>query len=249
KIVVGMAKPLQNGPDIAHVVPKIFARVTHRQLPGPPLPTNAPKQSQEQIAMAARKTMTGFAAYRPTVVFKTPIGGGESNAWPILVNLYGPDLRTLSGYALRVNERLSSLPQFIDVKARVNLGNPELRVDVDRQRAADLGVRVASLASALRLMVSGEDEITSYREDGERYPVKMRVREGGGALSGEDARPRRAAQRRPVGRRPDGGVELRRAGPDRQRRAARTRRGGGVDYPAGTAARDRRLRRPSSPSA
>ena len=177
KIVVGMAKQLETVPGIAHVVPTIFERVNHCHLLVQLLPINERKQSQEQIAMAARKTMTGFAAYRPTVVFKTPIGGGESNAWPILVNLYGPDLRTLSGYALRLNERLSSLPQFIDVKARVNLGNPELRVDVDRQRAADLGVRVASLASALRLMVSGEDEITSYREDGERYPVKMRVRE------------------------------------------------------------------------
>ena len=59
----------------------------------------------------------------------------------------------------------------------MNLGNPEVRVAVDRQRAADLGVRVGDLAGALRLMVSGEDEITSFREDGERYPVKMRVRE------------------------------------------------------------------------
>jgi HAE1 family hydrophobic/amphiphilic exporter-1 len=173
----GMAKQLETVPGIAHVVPTIFERVNHCHLLVQLLPIDERKQSQEQIAMAARKTMAGFAAYRPTVVFKTPIGGGESNAWPILVNLYGPDLRTLSGYALRLNERLSKLPQFIDVKARVNLGNPELRVDVDRQRAADLGVRVASLASALRLMVSGEDEITSYREDGERYPVKMRVRE------------------------------------------------------------------------
>jgi len=177
KIVVGMAKQLETVPGIAHVVPTIFERVNHCHLLVQLLPIDERKQSQEQIAMAARQTMAGFAAYRPTVVFKTPIGGGESNAWPILVNLYGPDLRTLSGYALRLNERLSKLPQFIDVKARVNLGNPELRVDVDRQRAADLGVRVASLASALRLMVSGEDEITSYREDGERYPVKMRVRE------------------------------------------------------------------------
>ena len=52
-----------------------------------------------------------------------------------------------------------------------------MRVAVDRQRAADLGVRVRDLAGALRLMVSGEDEITSFREGGERYPVKMRVRE------------------------------------------------------------------------
>ena len=48
---------------------------------------------------------------------------------------------------------------------------------VDRQSAADLGVRVSDLARALRLMVSGEDEISTYREKGERYPVTIRVRE------------------------------------------------------------------------
>jgi HAE1 family hydrophobic/amphiphilic exporter-1 len=177
KIVVAMAKQLETVPGIAQVMPTIFERVNHSHLLVKLKPLDERDQSQEEIAMAARKEMTAYAAYRPTVVFRTPIGGGESNAWPILANLYGPDLRTLSGYALRLNERLASLPQFIDVKARVNLGNPELRVDVDRQRAADLGVRVGSLASALRLMVSGEDEISSFREDQERYPVKMRVRE------------------------------------------------------------------------
>jgi hydrophobic/amphiphilic exporter-1 (mainly G- bacteria), HAE1 family len=69
------------------------------------------------------------------------------------------------------------MPFISDSKAVVNLSNPELRVSVDRQRAADLGVRVSDLAQALRLMVSGEDEISSYREAGERYPVTVRVRE------------------------------------------------------------------------
>ena len=177
KIVVGMAKQLETVPGIAHVIPTIFERVNHCHMLVQLQPLDERRQSQEQIAMAARREMSAFAAYRPTVVFRTPIGGGESNAWPILVNLYGPDLQHAERLRAALNERLQSLPQFIDVKARVNLGNPELRVDVDRQRAADLGVRVASLAGALRLMVSGEDEITSYREDGERYPVKMRVRE------------------------------------------------------------------------
>jgi HAE1 family hydrophobic/amphiphilic exporter-1 len=177
KIVVPMGKLIETVPGVDHVTPTIFERVNHSHLLVQLKPIDERSQSQEQIAMAARKAMSAYSAYRPTVVYKTPIGGGESNAWPILVNLYGPDLNTLSAYALRLNARLQTMPQFIDVKARVNLGNPELRVDVDRQRAADLGVRVASLASALRLMVSGEDEITSYRENMERYPVKMRVRE------------------------------------------------------------------------
>jgi HAE1 family hydrophobic/amphiphilic exporter-1 len=177
KIVVVMGKHLEEVPGIARVMPTIFERVNHSHLVVKLKPLSERSQTQEQIAMAARKAMEDYAAYRPTVVFKTPIGGGESSAWPILVNIYGPDLATLSSYALKLNARLQALPQLIDVKARVNLGNPELRVAVDRQRAADLGVRVADLAGALRLMVSGEDEITSFREDSERYPVKMRVRE------------------------------------------------------------------------
>ena len=171
-------KRLEGVPGVATVMPTIFERVNHSHLvvqlkPIERAVTDAGRGRDGWRARPWRHTR----AYRPTVVFKQAIGGGESANWPILVNLYGADLRQLSGYAVQLNEQLQTLPQFIDVKARVNLGNPELRVAVDRQRAADLGVRVRDLASALRLMVSGEDEITSFREDGERYPVKMRVRE------------------------------------------------------------------------
>jgi HAE1 family hydrophobic/amphiphilic exporter-1 len=108
---------------------------------------------------------------------RSALGGGESASYPIQLNLMGPDLRKLSGYALQMLSEVQAMPNISDSKAVVNLSNPELRVSVDRQRAADLGVRTADLANALRLMVSGEDEISSYRENGERYPVTIRVRE------------------------------------------------------------------------
>jgi len=50
-------------------------------------------------------------------------------------------------------------------------------VAVDRAREADLGVRMATVGNTLRLMVSGDDEISTYREAGEQYPVKIRVLE------------------------------------------------------------------------
>ena len=177
KLVQEFAKKLEVLPGVAFVMPTIFERVNHSHLVVKLKPIDERDHTQEEVAMAAREAMRPYRAYRPTVVLKQAIGGGESTAWPILVNLYGPDLKALSASAVRLNEQLAALPQFIDVKARVNLGNPEIRIAVDRQRAGDLGVRVRDLAGALRLMVSGEDEITSYREAGERYPVKMRVRE------------------------------------------------------------------------
>ena len=48
---------------------------------------------------------------------------------------------------------------------------------VDRRRAADLGVRMSTIGSTLRLAVSGDDEISFFKEGQEQYPVKMRVLE------------------------------------------------------------------------
>jgi len=46
-------------------------------------------------------------------------------------------------------------------------------VKVDRQKASDLGVRVSDVAHAVRLMFSGEDEISTYKEGDEQYRVTM----------------------------------------------------------------------------
>jgi HAE1 family hydrophobic/amphiphilic exporter-1 len=50
-------------------------------------------------------------------------------------------------------------------------------VAVDRRRAADLGVRMATIGNTLRLAVSGDDEISFFKEGQEQYPVKIRVLE------------------------------------------------------------------------
>jgi HAE1 family hydrophobic/amphiphilic exporter-1 len=66
-------------------------------------------------------------------------------------------------------------PSLADVKANINLNNPELQVNIDRPLASDLGVRVSDVASAVRLLMSGEDEISTFKEGSEQYPVTMRL--------------------------------------------------------------------------
>jgi len=177
KTVLGLTPQLLAIEGVAHVMPTIFERVNHSHIFIQLQPLGERKVTQEQVAEKVRELMAAHPGYKPTIVMRTPIGGGESASYPIQVNVTGPDLNQLSGYALRLLKDVQAMPSISDSKATVNLSNPELRVSVDRQRAADLGVRVADLARALRLMVSGEDEISSYREKGERYPVTIRVRE------------------------------------------------------------------------
>ena len=177
KVVLALTPKLLAIPGVAHVMPTIFERVNHSHIFVQLQPLGERNMTQEDVAVRVRTLMAAYPAYKPTIVMRALIGGGESSSYPIQVNLTGPDLQQISGYALRMLDDVQRMPFITDSKAVVNLSNPELRVSVDRQRAADLGVRVADLGTALRLMVSGEDEISSYRERGERYPVTMRVRE------------------------------------------------------------------------
>src|SRR6185436_14736652 len=69
------------------------------------------------------------------------------------------------------------ITSLTEPKIALNVSNPEIHVAVDRKRAADLGVRMATIGNTLRLAVAGDDEISFYKEGQEQYPVKIRVLE------------------------------------------------------------------------
>ncbi len=101
------------------------------------------------------------------------INTGSSSA-NITYALSGPDLDRLSDFATRITEQLRKTPGAVDVDNTLVIGKPEVRVVVDRERAADLGVKVADIAAALRLTVAGA-KVSSYAEGGEEYEVRMRT--------------------------------------------------------------------------
>ena len=67
----------------------------------------------------------------------------------------------------------------VDADVTLKLDKPELRVEIDRARAADLGIRTADIAAALRLMVGGDEEVTRFRDRAanEDYDVQLRLDE------------------------------------------------------------------------
>jgi HAE1 family hydrophobic/amphiphilic exporter-1 len=101
-------------------------------------------------------------------------GGGAQNATVQFV-INGPDLKKLDELSRQLMDRVRSLPGVVDLDTSFNTGKPELSVQVNRPKAADLGVQVADAAEALRLLVGG-DQITTYNEGGEQYEVHLRAR-------------------------------------------------------------------------
>ncbi len=101
-------------------------------------------------------------------------GGGQATA-KIQYLVAGPDINVLADYSTKIVERLKKeVPEAVDIDSSLVLGKPELGVHVDRQRAADLGVRIIDVAQALQYLVAGQ-KVSNYSEGGEQYDVRLRA--------------------------------------------------------------------------
>ncbi|MGH9720018.1 MAG: efflux RND transporter permease subunit, partial [Bryobacteraceae bacterium] len=121
-----------------------------------------------------RVVLRDYAHTRPRINFPNALGGRDSFA-PIRGMLLGPDLKKLSELAKLISLELFKAPAVADPRVALNLNNPEMQVTIDRARASDLGVRVSDIAGAVRLLMSGEDQISTFKEGAEQYPVTMRL--------------------------------------------------------------------------
>jgi HAE1 family hydrophobic/amphiphilic exporter-1 len=103
------------------------------------------------------------------------IGGSGSAAADVQFVISGPDLTKLETISRQLVTRVKSIRGVVDPDTSMNVGKPELSVQVDRPKAADLGVQIGDAAEALRLLVGG-DQVTTYNEGGEQYEVHLRAR-------------------------------------------------------------------------
>ncbi len=132
------------------------------------------RKSNLDVAQDIRKISATVPNLRYKVVIPSALGGGET-FFPIRAIILGPDLRKAADIAKELADRMRPVKGLMDVEPTISLNSPELQVKIDRQRASDLGVRAADVAGAVRLMIAGEDQISTYKEGDEQYPVTMQL--------------------------------------------------------------------------
>jgi hydrophobic/amphiphilic exporter-1 (mainly G- bacteria), HAE1 family len=134
-------------------------------------------EPQFQIMDQVRKTvLPKFAAekLRTSVSQVAAISGGGMSNKEISFYVSGPDLQKLGEYSGRLTTALAKVPGVVDVDTSLVLGKPEMAVNLDRKKAAELGVQVADVADTLSVMVGGR-KISTYNENGEQYEVHARA--------------------------------------------------------------------------
>jgi HAE1 family hydrophobic/amphiphilic exporter-1 len=115
-----------------------------------------------------------FPGLRAAIQVVANVSGGNFRNQALVLNVRGPDLdelAKLSGQALKM---MKEVPGVVDQDTTLNIGNPEVHVRIDRAKAADLGVRIEDVASALRTLVAGE-EVSKYKDGEDQYDVRMRL--------------------------------------------------------------------------
>ena len=69
---------------------------------------------------------------------------------------------------------MKTIPDVVDADSTLITGKPELRVVIDRARAADLGVRVGDIAQALNTLVAGQ-KVSTFNAGTDQYDVRVRA--------------------------------------------------------------------------
>ena len=100
-------------------------------------------------------------------------GGGQK---PIIVEVLGFDLDILQDVAEQVLAVVDTTPGAVDAEIGRDPGRPEIRVQIDRTKAAAHGLNVSQVANSVRTLFYGTTA-TMYRESYEDYDVVLRLDE------------------------------------------------------------------------
>ncbi len=131
--------------------------------------------SSEEMATRAREMLKNHPPdIFLSVVAASGMGGGGPGMSDIQYFLRGPDIEKLAEYSDRLVAQAKAIPGLGDIDSSMRTGKPEVNLDIDRTRAADLGVSVQDIQQALNTLVAGQTASTFNAGD-DQYDVVVRA--------------------------------------------------------------------------
>jgi len=92
------------------------------------------------------------------------------------VKLFGNDLAILQQTAARIQQVMAGVPGITDLAASNSLGQPTLRIDIDRARAARYGLSPGDINSVIQSAIGGQSAGNLYEDNSDRnFPIMVRL--------------------------------------------------------------------------
>jgi HAE1 family hydrophobic/amphiphilic exporter-1 len=98
------------------------------------------------------------------------MGGGAD----IMVEIFGHDLAVAEALANDIEQKIEGIEGIVDVRSNIRDTSPELRINLDRQRIADLGLSTAQVGQVVSTSILGT-VATRYRDKGDEYDVRVQL--------------------------------------------------------------------------
>ena len=135
-------------------------------------------ESTADVAADVQKKLSVLTGVRA----RTQVSGGlvRSRGQPFNLVLGGPDYAEIAQWRDLLLQRMQDNPGFVGPDSDYKETRPQMRVNIDRARAADLGVSVTEIGRALETMM-GSRQVTTFVDSGEEYDVLVQADRAGRA--------------------------------------------------------------------
>ena len=132
--------------------------------------------SQTQLMVKTREVLKHYPSeIHSSVELVSSVGGNQSNA-QVQYYIQGPDLDKLGKYSEELLGKMKQIPNVVDPDTTLRSGKPEVRLIINRPKAADLGVSVLDIEQALNTVVAGQVAST-FNSGEDQYDVRVRAQE------------------------------------------------------------------------
>ncbi len=138
------------------------------------VPINERDYSDRQLMDSVRYLLRDIPGINYAVNNGEQAEGGTDK--PITLSVQGQDLDQIRELVHEVEQIVKDIPGAVDVDNSLEEGKPEIRVEVDRKYADDLGLSLYTIPTTVRDLVEGDD-ITQFKDGNEEYDVRMRLQE------------------------------------------------------------------------
>jgi len=136
-------------------------------------PLEQRSKGQIDIMEEVRESLKNYDKATVSVVQKQAVDIGSSAAI-IQLNILGNDLNELKRIASEVKDEMIKSGGYTDIDISYKESKPELSLNIDREKASQVGILPVSVGSSLRLMLAG-DKISEYKEGGSTYDIRIKM--------------------------------------------------------------------------
>jgi multidrug efflux pump len=133
-------------------------------------------RKRNQLEISKQITPKLFGGIPGVISFAiNPLSLGQSfTSKEIEYVIYGNSYEELQGHVNKVMAKLRAYPGITGLDTDLKLNKPQLRVNVDREKAASMGISMATIGTTVETLLGGRD-VTRYKREGKQYDVVLQM--------------------------------------------------------------------------